>query len=57
MNDITKWVVFDCEADGLHPKKFYCVSFEDHEGKKGTLSDYSEIREFFMTRSTWVDAP
>lgn len=52
MNDITKWVVFDCEADGLHPKKFYCVSFEDHEGKKGTLSDYSEIREFFK-RYEW----
>lgn len=56
MNKITdlKWVVFDAEADGLKPKKFYCLSWKDHEGNKGTLTDYQEIRDFFSRYEMYI---
>lgn len=49
-----KWVVFDAEANGLHPSKFYCVSWKDHDGQKGTLRDYQEIRDFFTRYEMYV---
>lgn len=50
----TRWVVFDAEANGLRPDKFYCVSFHDHEGNKGTLLDYEDIRSFFLRYEMYV---
>lgn len=51
MNEV-KWVVFDCEGDGLTPTKFYCLSYQDHLGEKETLTDYEDIRRFF-TEYDW----
>lgn len=42
-----KYVVWDCEANGLTPDKFYCLSFKTSWGEKGTLTDYEDIRKFF----------
>lgn len=42
-----KFVVWDCEANGLTPDKFYCLSFKTSWGEKGTLTDYGDIRDFF----------
>lgn len=49
-----KWVVFDCEANGLEPTKFYCLSYKDHDGQKGTLRDYQDIRDFFSRYEMYV---
>lgn len=49
-----KWVVFDCEGDSLTPTKFYCLSFTDSEGKRGTLTDYQDIRDFFTRYELYV---
>jgi hypothetical protein len=42
-----KWVVFDGEADGFTPSKFYCVCYHDSDGNRGVLTSYDEIRKFF----------
>lgn len=52
--DVINWVVFDAEANGLHPDKFYCVSYEDHLGESKTLTEYDEIREFFTKYDYYV---
>lgn len=49
-----RWVVFDCEANGLTPDKFYCLSYEDHDGQKGTYRDYNDIRAFFVRYEMYV---
>lgn len=43
-----KYVVWDCEANGLFPDKFYCLSYKTSDGEKGTLLDYQDIRNFFL---------
>lgn len=40
-----KWAVFDTEADGLVPTKFYCLSYDTGEIKK-SITDYNEMRGF-----------
>lgn len=50
----TRWVVFDCEGNGLEPNKFYCLSFEDFNGQRKTLRDYFEIRAFFFRYEVYV---
>lgn len=50
----TRWVVWDTEGDGLNPTKFYCLSYHDYEGKKGTLTDYEDIRGFFEPYDCYV---
>lgn len=42
-----RWVVFDVEGNGLKPTKLYCLCWKDYEGRKGTLRDYDDIRDFF----------
>lgn len=54
MEDKIDWVVFDAEADGFKPSKFHCLSFEDHKGDRGTLTDYVEIQEFFRRYDYYV---
>lgn len=49
-----KWVVFDCEGDGLKPTKFYCLSWKDKDGNKGTITRYDEIRDFFQKYEMYV---
>ena len=49
-----RWVVFDAEGNGLTPSKFYCLSFEDYDGNRGTLTDYQEIRDFFTRYGMYV---
>lgn len=49
-----RYVVFDCEADGLEPTKFYCLSYKDHDGQKETLRDYDQIRDFFSRYEMYV---
>jgi len=49
-----KWVVFDCEADGFVPSKFHCLSWRDQDDDKGTITEYSEIRNFFRRYSMYV---
>lgn len=44
-----KFVVWDTEANGLSPDKFYCLSYKTHDGQKGTISDYQGIRDFFLS--------
>ena len=41
------WTVFDAEGDGLEPTKFYCLSYEDSAGTKGTVTDYADMRSLF----------
>lgn len=38
------WTVFDAEGDGLEATKFYCVSYEDSDGTKGTVTDYADMQ-------------
>lgn len=49
-----KWVVFDAEGDGLEPTKFYCLSYRDFTGTKGTLTNYEDIRSFFSRYEVYV---
>lgn len=48
-----KYVVWDCEANGLTPDKFYCLSFKTSWGEKGTLTDYEDIRSFFSQEDVY----
>lgn len=54
MNEGEKWVLFDVEGDDLHLTKVHCLCYEDHEGNKGDLLDYQDIREFFEKYDTYV---
>lgn len=39
--------VFDCEANGLHPDKFYCLSYHNLKtGESKTLTTHEEMKEF-----------
>lgn len=49
-----RWVVFDAEGDGLRPTKFYCLSFHDHLGQKGTFTNYNDIRRFFEQYEVYI---
>lgn len=42
-----KFVVWDTEANGLRPDKFYCLSYKTSWGTKGTFTSYEDIRKFF----------
>lgn len=48
-----KYIVWDCEANGLTPDKFYCLSFKTSWGEKGTLTDYEDIRSFFSQEDVY----
>lgn len=56
MNKITdmKWVVFDCEGDGLKPSKFYCLSYRDYKDDRRTLTSYQDIRDFFQEYEVYI---
>lgn len=49
-----RWVVFDAEANGLTPDKFYCLSYEDYQGRRGSLTDYEDFRSFFTEYDYYV---
>ncbi len=53
MNE-ARWVVFDAEGDDLKPSLFYCLSYEAWNGEKGTLTDYGDIRKFFLEFDVYV---
>jgi len=40
-----KAIVFDAEANGLHPDKFHCVSYREQNGIV-SVTDYDEMRKF-----------
>lgn len=49
-----EWVVFDVEGDDLYATKIYCLSYKDHKGDVGTVTDYSDIRDFFYRYAVYV---
>lgn len=49
-----KYAVFDIEADGLKPTKIYCLCYTDYEGKKGSITDYEEMKQFFTLYDTYI---
>lgn len=51
-----RFVVWDTEANGLHPDKFYCLSYKYDTGEKGTLTDYEDIRGFFTQEDIYYVA-
>lgn len=54
VKETIRYVVFDAEADGLTPSKFYCLSYHDYNGDKGTLTDYEDIRSFFKSYDFYI---
>lgn len=48
-----RYIIWDCEANGLTPDKFYCLSFKTSWGEKGTLTDYEDIRSFFSQEDVY----
>lgn len=40
-----RFIVFDAEANGLHPDKFHCVSYREQNGIV-SITDYDEMRQF-----------
>src|SRR5690606_39544509 len=51
-----RYIVWDCEANGLTPDKFYCLSCKTSWGEKGTLTDYEDIRSFFHQEDVYYVA-
>lgn len=45
--------VMDCEADGLHPTKFYVLSYEDN-GEVKSLTSHEEMKDWLLSQKVLV---
>lgn len=48
-----KFIVFDAEANGLHPDKFHCVSYRGQNGIV-SITDYEQMKEFLTSSEILV---
>ena len=47
--------IFDVEGDSLNPTKFHCTSINNlKSGKRVTLTDYDQMREFFLSAKVLI---
>lgn len=50
---MTKWALFDLEADGLNPTKIYCIAIQTEKGSFST-SSYDHMRKFFSSYDVYI---